>query len=278
MAICAKSQSEISECFAQRGTQSEAELSGARRIRKTSVMESDAAMTTVNSKSEPIAPWWHTLLVLVPIAIGSIASWYEHGLPNAHLPGVSYRLSSYITVLLEEWFVVLLIWLALKRRGISIGSLVSGHWQTLGAFFRDLGLAVGFLVIAVPLIGGLMLLFLHFFGGNANSALTDITPKTALELVAWLGMSATAGFSEELIFRGYLTRQFNAWTGSLVFAVILQGIVFGLAHGYYHQGMVVIMVQGWLLGLLACWRKSLRPGMLGHGLQDAIGGVVAFLS
>jgi membrane protease YdiL (CAAX protease family) len=180
--------------------------------------------------------------------------------------------------MLEEWFVVLLIWLALKRRGISIGSLVSGHWQTLGAFFRDLGLAVGFLVIAVPLIGGLMLLFLHFFGGNANSALFDITPKTALELVVWLGMSATAGFCEELIFRGYLTRQFNAWTGSLVFAVVLQGIVFGLAHGYYHQGMVVIMVQGWLLGLLACWRKSLRPGMLGHGLQDAIGGVVAFLS
>jgi membrane protease YdiL (CAAX protease family) len=42
--------------------------------------------------------------------------------------------------------------------------------------------------------------------------------------------------------------------------------------------MVVIMVQGWLLGLLAWWRKSLRPGMLAHGLQDAIGGVVAFLS
>ena len=241
-------------------------------------MESDAATTSVNDKSELIAPWWHTLLVLVPIAIGSIASWYERGLPNAHLPGVSYRLSSYITVMVEEWFVVLLIWLALKRRGISIGSLVSGRWQTLGAFFRDLGLAVGFLVIAVPLIGGLMLLFLHFFGGNPNSALFDITPKTALELVVWLGMSATAGFCEELIFRGYLTRQFSAWTGSLVFAVILQGIVFGLAHGYYRQGMVVIMVQGLLLGLLAWWRKSLRPGMLGHGLQDAIGGVVAFLS
>jgi len=241
-------------------------------------MESGAAMTPVNSKSEPIAPWWHTLLVLVPIAIGSIASWYERGLPNAHLPGVSYRLSSYFTVLLEEWFVVLLIWLALRRRGISIGRLVSGHWQTVGAFFRDLGLAVGFLVIAVPLIGGLMLLFLHFFGGNAHSALTDITPKTAFELVVWLGMSATAGFCEEVVFRGYLTRQFGAWTGSLVFAVILQGIVFGLAHGYYHQGMVVIMVQAWLLGLLAGWRKSLRPGMLGHGLQDAIGGVVAFLS
>jgi membrane protease YdiL (CAAX protease family) len=42
--------------------------------------------------------------------------------------------------------------------------------------------------------------------------------------------------------------------------------------------MVLIMVQGWLLGLLAYWRKSLRPGMLAHGLQDAIGGIVAFFS
>src|SRR5438552_15903015 len=95
MALVEESSSEISESVAQRGTQYEAELSGARRIRKPSAMESGPAMTSVNSKSEPIAPWWHTLLVLVPIAIGSIASWYEHGLPNAHLPGVSDRLSSH---------------------------------------------------------------------------------------------------------------------------------------------------------------------------------------
>ena len=91
-------------------------------------------------------------------------------------------------------------------------------------------------------------------------------------------MAATAGFCEELTFRGYLTRQFNAWTGSRVFAVVLQGVAFGLAHGYYQRVMLVIMVQGWLLGLFAYWRKSLRPGMLAHGLQDAIGGLVAFFS
>jgi hypothetical protein len=42
--------------------------------------------------------------------------------------------------------------------------------------------------------------------------------------------------------------------------------------------MFAIMLQGCLLGLLACWRKSLRPGMLAHGLQDSIGGIVAFFS
>jgi len=237
-------------------------------------MSQSTIITSPDTAREPIAPWWHTLLVLVPIAVGSIASWYQHGLANAHVPGMSSRLSSYITVLVQEWCVVLLIWLALKRRGLSIGCLVSGRWQTLGTFFRDLGLAVGFLVVVVPLIGVLV----HLIGGDANSNVANITPNTVFEVVVWLGLAATGGFCEELVFRGYLTQQFRAWTGSHVFAILLQGAVFGLAHGYYEKVMVLIMVQGWLLGLLAYWRKSLRPGMLAHGLQDSIGGIVAFFS
>ena len=237
-------------------------------------MSSSTAKTSADNTRDLIAPWWHTVLVLVPLAIGSIASAYQHGLPNANVPGISFRLSGYFTVLAQEWFGVLLIWLALKRRGLSIGTLVSGRWQTMGAFFRDLGLAVGFLVVAIPLVGVLA----YLVGGNADSTLANITPKTVFELLVWLGLAATGGFCEELVFRGYLTRQFSAWTGSRLFGVVLQGLAFGLAHGYYHKMMVVVMVQGWLLGLLAYWRKSLRPGMLAHGLQDALGGLVAFFS
>jgi membrane protease YdiL (CAAX protease family) len=94
----------------------------------------------------------------------------------------------------------------------------------------------------------------------------------------FLSLAASAGFGEELVFRGYLTRQFSAWTGSSAFGLVLQGIAFGLAHGFYGKAMIAVMMQGWLLGLLAYWRKSLRPGMLAHWLQDSMGGVVAFFS
>src|SRR5882762_11476026 len=119
-------------------------------------MSSSTTKVSVDNTRDLIAPWWHTVLVLVPLAVGSIASAYQNGLPNANVPGLGFRLSGYFTVLAQEWFGVLLIWLALRRRGLSMGSLVSGRWQTLGAFFRDLGLAVGFLVVAVPLIGVLV--------------------------------------------------------------------------------------------------------------------------
>src|SRR5437762_11379009 len=229
------------------------------------------AIISAHTTRGPIAPWWHTVLVLVPLALGSVAGWHQHGLPNAHLPGVSPR-SSYITVLAQEWCGFLLIWLAIKWRGFSIGSLVSGRWQTLGSFFRDLGLAVGFLIVVVPLVG----IIAYLLGGDSDVA--NIIPKTVFELMFWLGLAATAAFCEELIFRRYLTQQFRAWTGNLMFAILLQGGLFGLAHGYYGRVMVAITVQGWLLGLLAYWRRSLRPGMLAHALQDGIGGVVASFS
>lgn len=38
--------------------------------------------------------------------------------------------------------------------------------------------------------------------------------------------------------------------------------------------VLTIVVLGSLLGWLAQWRKSLRPGMLSHFLQDAIGGII----
>ena len=237
-------------------------------------MSSVAAPTnSAETPLEPIAPWWHTLLLLAIIGVGSVASFYEHGLPNLNLPGMSSRLSGYFTVLALEWVTILLVWLALRRRGMSFGDLVGGSWRTLGNFFRDLGLGIGLIVIVVPTVNGLI----YLIGTRSDKTLAALTPKTVFELFVWLMLACSAAFGEELVFRGYFVRQFGGWTGSRAAGLILQGVAFGLAHGYYGKAMLAIMVHGWLLGGLAWWRKSLRPGMLSHGVQDSLGGIVAFL-
>jgi membrane protease YdiL (CAAX protease family) len=79
-----------------------------------------------------------------------------------------------------------------------------------------------------------------------------------------------------VIFRGYLQRQFSALSHSLVCGIVLQGVVFGLGHGY--QGwklMALIAMYGICFGVLAHWRSSLRPGIIGHSLQDIAGGLLA---
>jgi uncharacterized protein len=231
-------------------------------------------MKDIRDPVRPIAPWWHTALVLLLVGGGSLASFYQHGLPNAKLPGMSSRLSGYFTVIVEEWVLVLLVWLALKRRGLSFGELVGGRWHSAKDFFRDLGLGIALIVVVVPTVSGLM----HLLRFQSDKTLATLTPKTIFEVVVWLVLSWSAAFGEELVFRGYLMRQFGGWTGSRLLGVVLQGVAFGLAHGYYGKAMLVIMVHGCLLGLMATWRKSLLPGMLSHGVQDSLGGIVAFFS
>ena len=234
-------------------------------------MSSAEFVVVGNESHRDAAPWWHTILVLLPVAIASVAAAEQHGLPNLHLPGLSNRLSSYATVMLVEWLPVLFIWMRFRGR---MGTLISGRWQTVGAFFRDLGFAVGFLIVTVPLVG----LLASRFGPEAERVMAGVTPHTRWELIVWIVLAPMAGFCEELVFRGYLAQQFRAWTGSVLAAIILQGVAFGLAHGYYGRVMIVVMLQGWLLGSLAAWRKSLRPGMIAHGMQDLIGGIAAYFS
>ena len=88
-----------------------------------------------------------------------------------------------------------------------------------------------------------------------------------------MGVSVSAGICEEIVYRGYLQRQFLALTRSSIVAVLAQAVIFGLGHAY--QGakqVVVITVLGLLYGLLAWWRKSLRPGILAHAWSDIFGG------
>src|SRR5262252_6848920 len=232
-------------------------------------MSSSAALDAGAPREEPVAPWWHTVLVLAPIAAASIASGYQHGYPNANLPGLNPRLSSYLTVLVVEWLPVAFIWRELRRRGLPLATLIGGRWPNVRAFLRDLGLGVALLAIAALVIDPLGALL----GAKAlEGTLTHLIPQTPLELAVFLVMALSAGFCEELAFRGYVMRQFSAWTGSRTMGLLLQGILFGLAHAYYRWVMVAIVVLAWMLGLLARWRRSLLPGMLFHAVQDSLGG------
>ena len=72
-------------------------------------------------------------------------------------------------------------------------------------------------------------------------------------LIALLLVWATAGFGEEIIFRGYFMRQFVKFFGeskvSIVLNIVLLGCFFGFMHGY--QGITGQLVAGFVGALLA---------------------------
>ena len=163
------------------------------------------------------------------------------------------------------------VWLLGTRRyKVSLRDLVGGRWARFSDFTLDVGVAFLFWVVAGSVIAGLSYL-LHFSGAEAARSLL---PQSASELGLWVPLAFTAGFCEEVIFRGYLQRQFLALTGNGAAAVVLQAIVFGVGHMYQGaKGAIIITVYGALFGVLAVWRKSLRPGIIQHAGQDSISGI-----
>jgi CAAX protease family protein len=218
-----------------------------------------------------VAPAWHTVVLLLFLFGVSFGSARAGGLTPLG-PNIG-RALGYVLVIIFEWAVVVFIWLGVKQRGLRIADLIGGRWARPLDILRDVSIAVAFLIVVT---GGVLGALDHFLKSAPNEAIRNLLPHGPIEVVLFLMTSLTAGFCEELIYRGYLQRQFTALTHAVPGGILLQAIVFALGHAY--QGwkyVLLIAVLAAMLGLLAYWRKSLRPGMIAHALQDGISGIVA---
>lgn len=238
-------------------------------------MTSAAAPPTLprkKSSDSSIAPPWHTaVVVLALLGVSLLGAHIDLGT----MLGMRGRLPSYLFVIVFEWATVAFIVWGLNRRGLQLAEIIGGRWTRALDVLRDVGLGIAFVLI----FGDTMQVLARLFNVVSPPRMLQMLPQTGLELIAWVLLSVTGGFCEEVIFRGYLQRQFSVLTHSVAIGVVLQALVFGLAHGY--QGwklMSLIALYGTCFGVLANWRRSLRPGIIGHALQDTAAGVLARLA
>jgi uncharacterized protein len=211
----------------------------------------------------PVAPLWHTLTVIFILLAISLLSYHSRGLAGLRQP--KNHIAAYLSTIAMEWVVLGFIWFGLRLRSQRLRVLLGENWRARREIARDLAIAVGFVIAANIILSALA----HLLKATQNAAIRNLLPHGRTEIALYFLLTATAGICEEIIFRGYLQRQFSAGFKSTTLAVLLQGIIFGASHGY--QGpkfMLIIVVYGVLFGLLAQWRLSLRPGMISHFLQD----------
>ena len=225
-------------------------------------------------KSRLLAPWWHTFILIAVLLLVSLnGTQGKHPLTEAS----GSKLLEYLATMVWEWMLVGLVWLGVRKR-VSMRELIGGRWANWEAFFLDLVYAIAFWFGAMIVLGGMAKLMHLDEGGNMEAmrkSLGFLAPGSRLELAVWFCVSTTAGICEEIIFRGYLQRQFAAMSNSMLTGVLLSAAVFGASHGYEGIArMLLIAVFGLMFGLLAWWRKSLRPGMMAHAWHDALSGAV----
>lgn len=100
----------------------------------------------------------------------------------------------------------------------------------------------------------------------------DLTACLSLLIYIWI----SAAFGEEIVFRGYLMRQFTKFFGaskiSLMINILLFGILFGLIHAYQGiSGQILTGIIGMLLAAIFHFRKNdLWFNIALHGFIDTV--------
>src|SRR5262245_31639694 len=226
-----------------------------------------------SARVRPVASARHTailiaLFLLLTLAGARFQSAARSGAVPA--PRATPVVPLYLSLMAAEWGLAFYVWRGLKRARTEAREVIGGPWSSAPAVLDDLASAAGLWGVW-KLIG---LGWNRVFGEGHAASIAGYLPQSALEVVLWVGLSITAGFVEEFVFRGYLLRQLEAWTRRSWLAILLQAAVFGLSHGYQGaQARAKITVFGLLFAIVARWRRSLRPGMIAHAATDVIAGL-----
>jgi len=218
-----------------------------------------------------IAPAWHTIaFIAIFLSLSIAGGFFQHAAKQHPQPAApsSSAVPAYISVIISEWLLVLYVRMGVQKRGVRLRDLVGGRWATPMDVLKDFALGAALWAFWIALQNP------HLLGGGTNAA-QGLLPKGILESLVWFPLALSAGFCEELAFRGYLQKQFQAITGSAALAVLLQALVFGVGHFYEGIGAAArITLFGVLFALLAVWRKSLRPSMIAHAWSDIFGVII----
>ena len=230
------------------------------------------------SPHQQVAPWWHTVFILLLMAgVATMSALGHEGRKTGPGP-----MTSYFSTLVWQWSLFGLVLFGIRRKGFGLKDLLGRRWRGFDDVMMDFVYAAGFFVVSKLVLAVVVVVVMKalqlpddtFSLKKSMDAVSSLTPKTGAEIAVWIGLSLTAGFVEEVVFRGYLQRQFTAMTRNAAAGIILSALVFGSAHAY--QGFLqvtIIAALGAMFGVLAYWRNSLKPGIIAHAGQDIFSGL-----
>ena len=147
-------------------------------------------------------------------------------------------------------------------RPFALGLAVPGGWCIQAAW------AAGIILLAVGVNWAS-----PWLGIRESALLFHLLPRTRRERLGFLALSLVAGFCEELVFRGFLITALAAASGSMVLALVVSAVAFGVVHAYQEpSGVARATLLGLVLAAPFVITGSLAAPMLAHAAIDVIGG------
>ncbi len=237
-----------------------------------SVLIEEPTPAVENLTEEPIAPWWHTAVVLLLMGTWAAISARR----TASYEGAPHPLA-YLSQLTMSWMLFgSVVAGVINRRQFFFETLQRHARSFAGELRRGATLYVGIYFVAIVVAAtaaGAMSVYRAHSSGTRNPATAThpadttwpplppakpeplaptrashfkldsktvraIAPSTPLDMLLWLLVSCTAGFCEEHIFRGYLLKQAMAYVGLAgaphLLATVLSVAITSLIFGSLH--------------------------------------------
>jgi len=222
--------------------------------------------------------------VAFAFTLAVLASLFEHywffprfrasvarGDPNA-------RVSGYRRGIVGQWLFTATavgLWVGYARPFSALRLTVPALWQVV----------VGAVLVALTVVlGYLQLASVRRLTPERRAALGPrlgdvafLIPHTPREHRWFLGLSLTAGFCEEFLYRGYLTWLLSPWLGAPL-AMLVVVIAFGLGHSYQgRRGAIRATLAGAVMAAIVLATNWLVPAMIVHALVDVSSGTAGYL-
>ena len=219
----------------------------------------------------------HLLFALIAVAypLCFTLDWFRRLRHELEARGASARLRFYRRSIIELWLlavVILVWWLWLGRTVTTVGLGLPGGWVFwIGiTIVLAIATALGHQISVVRASAEARAQVRKQFRGVPAL----MVPRDNRERRLWVGLSLTAGFCEEFIYRGFLLWYLMTWLPDAA-AVLVSAIVFGGAHLYIGWGTGVLRatVMGVALGAVYLLTGTLWLPISLHAVVDVTSGL-----
>jgi membrane protease YdiL (CAAX protease family) len=221
---------------------------------------------------------WDSALILIflGVAVPILGRRRIRQLLNSPETSKMDRLSIYASTIAFQWLATVIILWRARAHGISI--------TQLGLAIPRPGLAITVSIVLAALVSVNQIYSLRRLV-EPPSEIQGVLPQLALKLfpqddverLIFFALVLTVAMCEEFIYRGFVQRVFQDWSGGFVIAgVVGSAIFFALAHLYQgRRGLLTTNIVGVIFSGTRAWTGSLLPTFVAHFVADLSIGMLA---
>ena len=220
-------------------------------------------MTTIPSAERPPRRIASVVGLIFALVIPAFLSADGPGELPADVNAVATILVSEAATWSLALIVLAIVLFAERRKLTSIGLGIPG-WPAIRT-----GILMTVLLLVLAMTAGAVV---QAVGGMAQSGGAQVGLVLGLPIWLQLFVALSAGFTEEVLFRGYAIERVTELTGSRWLGAIVPIVVFGALHApFWGVGHAIVAgLSGLWLTLIYLWKRNLWTNITAHALLDAL--------